>query len=99
MEKVKTKLNAVEGKILTNIIQNVKDQCDTETYYFSWSGLDLQLELSVPDRITGLKEIMTLYCTTKVQIVQKYTNQKEEDTVADTWGGGGGRGYKTVIPS
>ena len=94
MEKVKTELNAVKGKILTNIIQNVKDQCDTETYYFSWSGLDLQLELSVPDRIPRLKDIMTLYCTTKVHIVLKYTNQKEEDTVADTW-----EGYKTGIPS
>ena len=35
LEKVKTELTAVKGKILTNIIQNVKDQCDTETYYFS----------------------------------------------------------------
>ena len=27
---------------------------------------------------------MTFYCTTKDHIVQKYTNQKEEDTVLDT---------------
>ena len=62
LEKVKTEVNAVKRKILTNIIQNVKDQYDIETYYFSWSGLDLQLKLSVPDRITRLKDIMTLYC-------------------------------------
>ena len=44
-EKVKTELTAVKEKILTNIIQNVKDQYYTETYYFSWSGLNLQLKL------------------------------------------------------
>ena len=76
LEKVKTELTAVKEKIITNIIQNLKDQRDTEAYYFSWSGLDLQLKLSVPDRITRLKDIMTLYFTTKVHIVQKYTNQK-----------------------
>ena len=85
LKKVKTELTAVKEKILTNIIQNVKDQCDTETYYFTWSGLDLQLHLSVSDKITHLKYILTLYCTTKVHIVPKYTNQKEEDTVAHTW--------------
>ena len=60
LEKVKTELTAVKEKILINNIQNVKDQCDTETYYFSWPGLSLQLKLSVPDRITCLKDIMTL---------------------------------------
>ena len=84
LERVKTELTAVKEKILTNIIQNLKDQCDPETYYFSWSGLNFQLKLSVPDRMTSLKDIITLYCTTEVHIVQKYTNQKEEDTAADT---------------
>ena len=45
------------------------------------------MKLSVLDRITRLKDIITLYCTAKVNIVQKYTNQKEEDTVVDTWKG------------
>ena len=53
--KVKTELTAIKEKILTNFIQNVKDQCDTQTNYFLWSGLDVQLKLSVPDRITHLK--------------------------------------------
>ena len=35
---------------------------------------------------------MTLYCTTKDHIVQKYTNQKEEDTVLDTL-----EGYKLKL--
>ena len=59
---------------------------------FLWSGLDLQVKLSVPYRTTCLKDIMTLYCTTKAHIVQKYTNQKEENTVADTW-----EGYKVKL--
>ena len=68
----------------------MKDQWDTETYYFSWLGLDLWLKLSVPERITqGHND---LYCTTKDHIVQKYTNQKEEDTVLDTW-----EGYKLKL--
>ena len=87
LEKVKTELAAVKGEILTNIIQNVKDQCNTETYYFSCSGHNLQLKLSVPDRITRFKDIMTLYCIIRVYIVQKYTCQKGEYTVADTWEG------------
>ena len=74
LEKVKTELIAAKGKILTNTIQNVKDQYDTETYYFSWSSLDLQLKLSVPDTVTCPKDVITLYCTTKVQFVHNYTN-------------------------
>ena len=74
LEKVKTELTAVKEKILTTIIQNVKDHYDTETYYFSWSGLDFQLKLSVPDRIICLKDIITLYCSTKVLHLQKYTS-------------------------
>ena len=54
--KVKTELIAAKEKILTNIIQNVKDQYDTETYYFSWSSLDLQLKISVPDTVTCPKD-------------------------------------------
>ena len=50
--KVITWLTTVKEGILTNIIQNAKDKCDHETCYFSWSGLDLQMNLSVPDRIT-----------------------------------------------
>ena len=56
-EKIKTELATVKGEFLTNITQNVKDQCNTETYYFQCSGLDLQLKSSVPDRITRLKDI------------------------------------------
>ena len=61
LEKVKTGLTAIKEKILTNIIQNVKGQYDTEKYYFSRSGLDLQLKLSVPERITCLEAKITLY--------------------------------------
>ena len=66
LEKVKTELTVVKEKTLTNIIQNKKDQCGAGTYYFSLSGLDHHLKLSVPDKITCLKDIIILYCTAKV---------------------------------
>ena len=59
----------------------------TLKHYFSWLGLNLQLKSPVTDRITHLKEIITFYCSIKVVIMQKYTNQKEEDTATDTWQG------------
>ena len=70
----------------------MKDQCDTEKYYFSWSGLDLQLKLSVPDRKPRLKNIIAFYCTIIVPTVQKYTNQNEKGSVENTW-----EGYKVRL--
>ena len=72
----------------------MKGPCDTEkkNFFFRWPGLDLKLKLSVRERITRLKDIITVYCTTKVHIIHKYANQKEEDTVVYTW-----KGYKIKL--
>ena len=104
--------SAVREKILTSIIQNVKNNVKHwnitfHAHCFFWSNglvvmaLDSQfrglmfktikaffkkkLKCSVPDTIACLKKIITLYCSTEVHIIQKYTNQKEEDTSAYTW--------------
>ena len=92
LEKVKYDLENVKDAITKNIIENVRDQCTEETYYYCWSGLDLSLKLSIEQRKERLSDIVTLFCTTKVHTVQKYTNAKEEATVNDIW-----EGYKVEL--
>ena len=92
LDKVKTDLLDIKEKIKTNIIQNAQEQCDAETYYYCWSGLDLSVKLSILERKERLRDTIALFCTTKIHTVQKYTNQDETKTDADTW-----EGYKVVL--
>ena len=87
LHSLKNELKAVKVRIVDNIVDNVRDQCDDQTYFYAWSGLDLELKLSVTERVNRLRDIINVYCTERVHTVQKYRTQKEEDTVADNWEG------------
>ena len=70
--------SAVREKILTSIIQNGKNNVKHWNITFHVHCFFLSNGLVV-------MAIITLYCSTEVHIIQKYTNQKEEDTSACTW--------------
>ena len=85
-------MKELKRKILENIVSNIKDQCDDETFYFCWSGMDLEANLTTEIRKERLKDIVTLYCVDKDHTVQKYTDKKETVTAPDLW-----EGYKVTL--
>ena len=78
LDKVKTDLLDVKEKIKTNIIQNVREQCDVETYYYYWSGLDLSVKLSILERKDRLRDL-ALFCTTKIHTAEIYNPARNKD--------------------
>ena len=85
LQKVKDELDDVKTRITSNVVENVRDQCDGDTFYYCWSALDLSLKLSPQQRKDRISDVVTLFCTKKVHIVQKYTNKQETDTTDNTW--------------
>ena len=86
--KVTQDLVNVKERIRVNIIENVRSQCDSETYYYCWSGLDLKLKLSISQRKEHWKDIVSIFCTTKIFTVQKYIDANEKETEDDdSWEG------------
>ena len=92
LENVKDDLASVKTRIVDNIVDNVKDQCGDGTYYFSWSGLDLEMKISPDERKARLKDVITLFCTERIHTVAKYANRAEVDTIPDVW-----EGYKVHL--
>lgn len=86
--KVTQDLVNVKERIRVNIIENVRSQCDSETYYYCWSGLGLKLKLSISQRKEHWKDIVVIFCTTKIFTVQKYIDANEKETEDDdSWEG------------
>ena len=61
----------LKDRILTNIKENIKDQCENNTCY-CWSALDLGDKSSIEERITKLKDLLAILC------IEKYTSKKED---------------------
>ena len=88
LEKLKNDLVDVKERIRANIVENVRSQCNAETFYYCWSGLDLKCKMSKEQRKGRLNDIISIFCTTKVFTVQRYTNAREEETEDDdSWEG------------
>ena len=84
---LKEELEELKEKIVSNIVENVRDQCDESTYYYSWSGLDLELSLSMTERVKRLKDVVAIYCCDRFQTVSEYTDGKEKQTRPKLWEG------------
>ena len=72
---------------MKNIVENVNDQCDESTYYYCWSGLDLNLKISTAVRGQRLKDIIAIYCSDRVHTVLDYADVKETRTKPCLWEG------------
>ena len=43
VQSIKDDLINIKQRILKNIKENILDQCDEDTFYYCWSGLDLEI--------------------------------------------------------
>ena len=77
---MKEELGNLKEKIVSNIIGNVWDQFDRLTFYYSWSGLDLSLPLSIEERVNCLRDLISIYCSDCVHTVSEYADTKETVT-------------------
>ena len=58
----KEKLNDLGIKVTENVAGNIRDQCDEDSYFYSWGGLDLEAPPSTDDRIKRLKDLFEALC-------------------------------------
>ena len=87
LQKIKDSMVNLKERIVENIVSNVEDQCGENTFYYSWSGLDLEVPISIDSRIERLKDLITLFCTEKIHTVSRYNNAAETIIIPDTWEG------------
>ena len=85
LEGLKKKLSTLKEKVLQNIKGNIEDQCPDDSYFYSWSALDLCNKTSLEERQTRLTSVIELFCTEQLHTVSRYTNQKEEDIEPSSW--------------
>lgn len=86
LQKIKDDLTDLKVRIMENIQTNVHDQCGENTFFYCWSGLDLTENLSTSSRIERLRDLITLFCTSKVHTVGKY-NGNETSVTPQIWNG------------
>ena len=77
----------LKDRILTNIKENIKNQCGDNTYYYCWSVIDLGDKSSVKECINKLKDLLAIVCTEKVHVVKKHTSKKEDQVEPYLWNG------------
>ena len=91
VQSIKDDLINIKQRTLKNIKENILDQCDEDTFYYCWSGLDLEIKVSIHIRINRLRDIVSRFCSERIHVVQKFTSpnhDKENDlTISDKWEG------------
>ena len=87
VQSIKDDLINIKQRTLKNIKENILDQCDEDTFYYCWSGLDLEIKVSIHIRINRLRDIVSRFCSERIHVVQKFTSpnhDKENDlTISD----------------
>ena len=91
IERLHNKLEDVKSRVLSNVKENIEDQMSDASWYYNWSGLDLEFQIGLNERVNRMIEVIRLY-TTNRKHVQKYKNKREIDTVDDSW-----NGYKIIL--
>ena len=67
--ETKNQSTDLKNRIIKNIAENVRNQCDVSTDYYCWSGLDPALKISTEAREQRLIDLITIYCNDKVHTV------------------------------
>ena len=76
---LKESLNKLKHRILTNIKENINDQCGEDTFYYCWSALDQSDKSSTEERCIKMKDLLTILCTEKAHTIKQYKSKKEDD--------------------
>ena len=69
VQSIKDDLINIKQRILKNIKENILDQCDEDTFYYCWSGLDLEIKVSIHIRINRLRVIVSRFCSERINVV------------------------------
>ena len=80
-------MNELRAKVTENVSQNIRSQCDENTYFYSWSGLDLQDSISLQSRLERMKELFAALCYGKDHQLMKYTNEAKQTLSVDEFEG------------
>ena len=79
----KAKLAELRSKVIENVAGNIRDQCNEDSYFYSWSGLDLEATLTIDDRIMRLKELFDALCYPREHTMMEFRNETKK-TVTET---------------
>ena len=84
---LKESLNKLKHRILTNIKDNINDQCGEDTFYYCWLALDLSDKSSIEEHCIKMKDLLTILCTENIHAIKRYKSKKEDDVEPDLWNG------------
>ena len=87
VQSIKHDLTDIKQRILKNIKENIEDQCDENAFYYCWSGLDLEMKLSLQICINRLRDIFGRFCSEHIHVIQTFASpdhdQGEDPIVPD----------------
>ena len=84
LQKIKDNLKLLKIKIVENMVSNIRDQCSEETFFYNWSGLDLEISgISIRDRINRMDDLWYIFCQERVHLVCSYKDKGEKELIAD----------------
>ena len=90
LQKIKDSLLKIQSDVLNNINDNLKDQIGEDTYFYNWSGMDMNdKSLDLDERLLRLDPLFVVFTSNRVHEVQQFrtSNEDGEDTVPFTWNG------------
>ena len=67
-------MEELNGRIIKNIVENIRDQYDDSTFYHSWTDHDLELKISSEIKVQQFRDVITLYCADKVHTSSEYSD-------------------------
>ena len=75
LQDIKISLDDIKSRVIENITDNIQDQCDETTIYYLWSLLDLELKDDLNCRKEKMKELVKIFCSTKIHKVEEDWNE------------------------
>ena len=83
---VKDKALKIKGDILTNMGDNIRDQCNNETNYYHWLTFDLSDKtLNLDQRIERGRVLLEILTSEVIHTVHHFANAKQTNLEANQW--------------
>ena len=74
-------LGAIKDYVITNIYDNIKEQCNKESADYRWFTFDLNNRCSVDEKFRELRELCHSTLRKRMHEVAKYSNAKETKVI------------------
>ena len=88
LQRIKDGLIKIKSDVLNNIHDNLKDQISEKTFFYNWSGMDLNdKSQDLEERISRLNPLFDVFTSERVHNVQKFrtANEGGNDTIPLVW--------------